>query len=207
MNFSDPKDIGFTSDYHLYHRNIINLSKRPFDSILEMNERIRDNHNAVFDNGSIIFNLGDALLLPKDMSGDSKFLKSVENLLRTFKGKIYYLPGNHERHLNLINTCWEILPQYQELTLGIGKKQQHIILCHYALRTWNRAHCKAWHLHGHSHGGLVNDYGERMQDYKYTLSMDVGVDTNNYKPYTFSDVKKFMSSKEFRSDNHLIKKI
>jgi hypothetical protein len=31
---------------------------------------------------------------------------------------------------------------------------QPIVLCHYAMRVWNRSHHGAWHLYGHSRGNL-----------------------------------------------------
>ncbi len=31
---------------------------------------------------------------------------------------------------------------------------QPIVICHYAMRVWNRSHHGAWHLYGHSHGNL-----------------------------------------------------
>ncbi len=190
--------IGFTSDWHGFHRNIIKYSNRPCNNVAEMNETIRDRHNSIFDKDDIIFNLGDALLLPrKDVD-----LNDAQNWLKTFNGKIYYLPGNHELHLNLIQKCWNVLPQLYEIVIQDNTEKQFIVLCHYALRTWSRAHYGSFHLHGHSHGSLMTDTGVNMRDYQHSTSLDVGVDTNNFYPYTYDDVKQYMANKTFGKIDH-----
>ena len=51
-------------------------------------------------------------------------------------------------------------------------------LCHYPLAIWDRMGDGACMLYGHSHGNYQN----------HGRSMDVGVDTNNFKPYLSEDV-------------------
>jgi len=200
--------IGFTSDAHGFHKNIIKYSNRPFKDVMEMNEVIRDRHNQMFDNDDIIFNLGDALLVPRkkgEKYTDPDLLSQAENWIKTFRGRIHYLPGNHESQLSLIRQYWKIMPQLCEVHFeddDAENGRQSIVLCHYALRTWNKAHHSSWHLYGHSHAGLKNDFGDLMQDYEFTLSMDVGVDTNNFYPYLYEDIKTRMSTKTFRATDH-----
>lgn len=163
--FQNTDNLWFTSDYHLYHDRILNSflsTNRSFKDTLEMNEAIRDNHNSVCDKDSIIFNLGDAILLPKDatVQEHEKYVEGLRSLLGTFKGTTYYIPGNHERDLKVLLEYWKLCPQLMEISCGKGADTQHIVLCHYALRTWNAAHYGTWHLHGHSHGGLTNDNGD-----------------------------------------------
>jgi len=205
----NPKiqQVGWTSDYHLFHKNIIKYSNRPFKNVLEMNEEIRDRHNKVFEKDAIVFNLGDALLIPRrdGKSNDTDYTRQAESLLSTFNGNVYYLPGNHENHMDLIRRHWRIMPQLYEVRIedeDTETLRQSIVMCHYALRTWNKAHHGAWHVYGHSHGGLMNDNGEMMQDNPHTLSMDVGVDSNDYYPFLYEDIKAHMATKIFRPTDH-----
>ena len=62
--------------------------------------------------------------------------------------------------------------------LGVGGYPQVIVLCHYALRVWDRAHYGSWHLYGHSHGQLPS----------LGLSLDVGVDCHGYRPLNLVEV-------------------
>ena len=61
------------------------------------------------------------------------------------------------------------------------------VLCHYAMRVWNRAHHGAWHLYGHSHG--------KLPEAPTTLSMDVGVDNHDFRPWHFDEINLLMTEK------------
>jgi calcineurin-like phosphoesterase family protein len=50
------------------------------------------------------------------------------------------------------------------------------------MRVWNLSHFNAWQLYGHSHGTLE----PRGKQY------DVGVDSNAFKPVSFTYLKKIM---------------
>ena len=61
---------------------------------------------------------------------------------------------------------------------------QLIVLCHYALRVWNRSNRGSSHLFGLSHG--------RLPQVANALSMDVGVDTHDFRPWHFDEIKALM---------------
>ena len=168
-----------------------------------MDEAILAKHNAVCDDDTIVFFLGDAAFPSKHSS--QRDYQVLQNFLNSFKGRIFYLAGNHEDAMRYMNLNWTVLPQLTEITVlddSAEKGRRNIVMCHYALRTWNKAHYGSWHLYGHSHGGLKNDFGNMMQDYEFTLSMDVGIDCNNYSPFTYEQVKDHMSKKTFRAVDH-----
>jgi len=56
--------------------------------------------------------------------------------------------------------------------LGDSQHPQVIVLCHYAMRAWDRSHYGSWHLYGHSHGTLPG----------YGLSFEVAVDCWDFRP-------------------------
>jgi calcineurin-like phosphoesterase family protein len=66
-------------------------------------------------------------------------------------------------------------------------KGQPIVLCHYAMRVWNRAHHGAWHLYGHSHG--------KLPEAPTSLSMYVGVDTHDFRPWHFDEINLLLTEK------------
>ena len=51
--------IHFTSDWHLYHTNILKYCDRPFKTIEEMHEVILHNWNRVVKKGDTVYVLGD----------------------------------------------------------------------------------------------------------------------------------------------------
>jgi calcineurin-like phosphoesterase family protein len=62
------------------------------------------------------------------------------------------------------------------------------------MKVWNKSHHGAWHLYGHSHGSLPDDIN--------SLSFDVGVDSHDYKPISYEEVKRIMKKKIFKPLDH-----
>ena len=59
-------------------------------------------------------------------------------------------------------------------------KDRTVVLCHYPMREWPGAWHGYWHLFGHVHG--------RLDKEPHGFSMDVGVDTNDFRPYTIEEI-------------------
>lgn len=81
----------------------------------------------------------------------------------------------------------------------INVNGQHIVLCHYAMRVWNKSHRGSWHLYGHSHNSLETEVWGR--------SMDVGVDSakvilGDYRPFSFDEISRILSKREFKGVDH-----
>lgn len=58
------------------------------------------------------------------------------------------------------------------------------VLSHYSLRSWTHAFRRVIHLFGHSHGRLP----------PYYRSFDVGVDNNNFFPFSFKQIMEKVAS-------------
>jgi calcineurin-like phosphoesterase family protein len=101
---------------------------------------------------------------------------------------LFIVWGNHDKPLRknrqLVAKRFRAAGDILKVNEGSG-----IILCHYALRTWDQSHRGRYHLYGHSHGSLPDD--ETM------LSFDVGVDCTNFFPLNFDEVKDRMASKKW----------
>lgn len=164
----------FTSDTHFGHAKIIDYNKRPFSNVEEMDETIINNYNSVVSSNDIVYHLGDFAF------------RDFYQYRKRLNGNIVLIKGNHDyarlkpRHYNMFKSVHDIL----ELKLN----GESIMLCHYAMRTWNKSHFNAWHCYGHSHGRLEGQ----------GKSCDVGVDANNYTPISFLQLKLIM---ENSSDN------
>lgn len=81
------RDIFVISDTHFFHENTIKYFKRPFDSVEEMNEVIRDNWNKVVKPGDKVYHLGDVFM------GDKEEFKKF---WPTLNGKKRLVVGNHD---------------------------------------------------------------------------------------------------------------
>jgi len=77
----------FTSDLHLGHARIIELSHRPFPHVDAMNDALIQNWNAVVGPGDVVYALGDIFMGPRE----NAFLRKRLN------GKIILVKGNHDK--------------------------------------------------------------------------------------------------------------
>lgn len=169
----------FTSDHHFYHYNIIKYTQRPFSSTEEMNEAMFQNWNAVIKPDDYVYHLGDFAFCDVYKACD---------LLDRLNGIKFLIEGNHDRKL-LKEKRFRDKFGWIDKMAGVEVNGQYIILCHYAMRVWDKSHHGSWQLFGHSHA--------KLPDLPDSLSMDVGVDTNDFKPYSFDDIKQIMSKKTF----------
>jgi len=177
----------FFSDPHFNHANIIKYCNRPFSSVEEMNTVIIDNINAVVGPGDILWCLGDWVFGRNKAENAKKFLERITC------GTVNLIWGNHDKKRDMRGLFNQEHDMYTVRVQDRGEKQS-IVLCHYAMRIWNKSHHGVWHLYGHSHGTLPDDPN--------SMSFDVGVDCHDYKPLSFDDIKKIMSQKQFQPIDH-----
>jgi len=165
----------FTSDTHFDHKNIIKYCNRPFQSIEEMNIAIVEKWNELVSSEDIVYHLGDFTF------GDIRHFSKWANQLN---GTIKILPGSHDHHwlkdfkpsekVQVIAPLVSIkIPEIKN-----GKYPQILVMCHYSMQVFDRSHYGSYHIFGHSHGKLKG----------IGRSMDIGVDTNNFYPYSIWDI-------------------
>lgn len=180
----------FTSDTHFGHANIIKYCNRPFSSVEEMDEQLITNWNSKVTPNDIIYHLGDFAFYPPE---------KITDLLDRLNGTKVFIPGNHDKNLVKAITNTPKLDRFLdnpllEVTLTSDDEKIKFVLCHYAMRVWNGSHWGSIHLYGHSHGSLQEDIESR--------SMDVGVDTNNYTPYSLEDILAYMYKRSAHKVDH-----
>jgi len=159
----------FSADTHFFHKNIIRFCNRPFNNVNEMNSVLVQCWNKVVDKNDIIYFLGDFSF------GSVSATRQIRSQLN---GEILFIRGSHDKQAI---KAFGDMPYIREINID----GQLIVLCHYAMRTWHASHWNSYHLYSHSHGGLKGE----------GKSMDVGVDTNNYYPYSFAEIKEIMAHK------------
>jgi calcineurin-like phosphoesterase family protein len=158
--------IWFTADTHFNHANIIKYCNRPFKTVEEMDETIIAIWNRLIGKDDFVYHLGDFSM------GDPRKYYSRLN------GKVFIVPGSHDRDLRKLPKE-NILPPLTTIETG----GHIIVLCHYAMRSWDRSHYATWHLYGHHHGQLPSQ----------GLSFDVGMDCWAFSPISLERVEKQMA--------------
>jgi calcineurin-like phosphoesterase family protein len=165
----------FTADFHLGHANIIRYCGRPFRTVEEMDQAILECLNAWVKANDILYFLGDFCI--------GNQARIVEYRRRIRCKKIFAVPGNHDKQARKLKEEFSWLDNLAEVSIN----GQPIVLCHFALRVWNRSNHGSWHLYGHSHGRLV--------EVPRSLSMDVGVDTHDLRPWHFDEIADIVKKK------------
>lgn len=165
----------FTADFHLGHANIIRYCNRPFATVEEMDQAIVEWLNASVKRDDVLYFLGDFC-----MGGQQKIFAYRR---RIHCKKIFAVPGHHDKQARKLKEEFSWLDNLAEVSIH----GQSIVLCHYALRAWNRSNRGSWHLYGHSHG--------RLPEAPNSFSMDVGVDTHNFRPWHYDEIAHIMTKK------------
>lgn len=189
------QNIFFTSDLHFFHSRVIEYDGRPFLDVEHMNEVLVDNWNRVVGSGDIVFYLGDL-----SFQKPSKTKEVVDKL----NGKIHYVLGNHDKEKDIKSLGrFESISDYINLSVldeENPRKWQEIMMSHYPILSWDKAHYGSWMLHGHSHGNLMKD--DKWSWYYEKRVLDVGVNIHGYEPLSFSQIKGMMSEKMVGGVDH-----
>ena len=158
----------FTADTHFGHAGALALYRRPFSSVAQMNQVMVERWNRTAGPDDEVWHLGDFALrmAPDDAAA----------LLRALHGRKHLVTGNNDPPAIAALPDWASVQPFIEL-VAEGRR---LVLCHYALRTWNGMAKGALNLHGHSHGRL------RPQTRQY----DVGVDARDFRPVTLQELRR-----------------
>ena len=157
--------IWFTADTHFGHERTLNLSKRPFTNVMEMNNVLIENWNTNVAKEDTVYHLGDF--------GDYE-------VSRKLNGNIHLLVGNYERNdIQKKSTTIEKLQDYfysvvTKDKLKIDLYDNSFNLVHEPSNMVNNE----FNLFGHIH---------KLQMVKRT-GLNVGVDCHNYSPIELETV-------------------
>ena len=163
----------FTSDEHLGHANVIRFNNRPFSSVEEMDEELIRRFNEKVSNtfNNITIHCGD-------FSFNRDYNNTMKKYIERLNGQHVFLRGSHDYWMRKVsrkfNEIWE------KNINGV-----YVVACHYPFFYWPRSHYGSWHLYGHCHNHFI----------LHGKSLDVGVDGNDYYPYSFDEITDSMNSK------------
>jgi calcineurin-like phosphoesterase family protein len=185
-----------TADLHLNHTNIIKYCGRPFSSVEDMNRTILDNWYSTISEEDTVYILGDFWWNPrKEYPLYQEFFTDM-GYPGSPPGKKILIRGNHDKAID--EWLFDMVYDLYTISIDIGEGYPvPLVMSHYAMRVWDCSHYGSFHLFGHSHGTL-DGYGR---------SIDVGVDTNEFKPYLLTDVVERLLDIDYRLTHGVGKEI
>ena len=166
----------YIADPHFGHENILNMCRRPFGSIEDMNEALIATWNGRVTGNDTVFILGDLFFRCDD----------PESILTRLKGKKRLIVGNHDSswmdRVDLSRYFVSVDP-YLEITDG----SRLLTLCHYPLLTWkHKLRQNSFMIHGHIHNDTTSDFFPLLAIRERALN--AGVDINGFRPVTFGEL-------------------
>ncbi len=103
----NKRNVWFTSDYHLFHSNIIKYCNRPYTNCFSMNKDIIDTINKRVHQDDLLFNLGDI---------GFNSVKYITDELSKINCDQIFVSGNHDRK-SLINALIEKYIVFEKQTI------------------------------------------------------------------------------------------
>ena len=191
----DPNNSFFTADTHFGHDELYGHKgmRKEFKNSDEGDAHMIDKWNEVVPPGGAVIHVGDFTFGRAGKRG-LDYWKEISSQLN---GTIILILGNHDdclkvpEILSLPKFVWAGVRRRLTVIDPTGNVQrknqpsyQEIVVDHFPLRVWDKKRYGSWHLHGHMHNSIP----------PFDLSFDVGVDTNDFKPYTYAQVKAKMAS-------------
>jgi len=115
----------FTGDTHFADPRVLRIDRRPFPDMASHDAALIDNWNVVVGQDDDVWHLGDFMSVK---GGD------CADLLGKLNGRKHLIVGNNDPETTTGSRGWESVQHYAEIREG----GHHLILCHYAFRTWNQ---------------------------------------------------------------------
>lgn len=190
----------FTSDTHYGHGNIMRYCQRPFfvhnwekeklakeekfkvslESIANMNEELVRRINEKVRPQDVLFHLGD-------------FAWHGLDTCREFSEKIicknrHLIWGNHDDA-----GMEEFFTSDYDQALVLLPSGAKMHMNHYPHDSWEASHRGVWHLYGHVHG-VSNSRRSKVPE--WALSLDVGVDSNNFYPWSEKELAAYFKNQQ-----------
>lgn len=225
------RNVFFTSDFHLFHQNVLRFDNRPFSDIHEMHTVLEENWNSVVGPDDIVVYMGDLAFARRE---DKAW---VEGMMYRLNGTIHYVMGNHDKLEDVkrigkfasVNDYLEVRIKTNQVdsTTGFDKPIETLFCCmHYPILEWNKKHHGAWLLHGHCHMNLFNndkEWFDKISDFSKHIPkdeldeftklvrqryyyrgrvFDVGCMGWDYKPVSYIDILEIGKAKEYGPEDH-----
>ena len=190
----------YISDMHFFHKNVTkegnNFDNRPFESLSEMHQYMKEKWNSKITNGDTVYILGDIA-----MRGTNEELIA---LVAQLKGKKFLIKGNHDDVSDMrYKNIFQEICDYKEITDYVNNDAYKLVLSHYPILMWNGQHRGTIHLYGHTHNTYEDTFyqeclrtlnlenlqrSERCYDITRAYNVGCMMPYMNYEPRTLKEI-------------------
>ena len=185
----------FSSDWHLGHNSILVVGQRPFKTVEEMGEALLENTTSLTKKGDILYMLGDVCWKTDAALPILRGLKKHGLDLRLIE-------GNHDHRLNATSKKMYFNQVYNGLHV-LHEGSVRVSLSHFPMVSWDRSFADNWQLYGHLH--TKSQEMPFVEDILKGKALNVNVEFNNYKPWSWDEVEAYMSSRPSNRDTDIFR--
>ena len=169
----------FASDLHFGHKNIVDLCKRPFVDVDEMDAVLIERWNRKVKKNDIVYLIGDVVW-------DKK---KVAYYMEQLSGKKILVAGNHDSTWIKREECQKYFEEIV-LYLEVHLNGHPITMCHYPMLEWRSSREESkrklgYLIHGHIHNRIADEYRQLFLQFN---ALNAGVDVNDFAPVTFDEL-------------------
>ena len=164
LSVSSASKYYFIGDTHFDHKNIIKYCHRPFSSVAEMNEVIKDNWNSTVGDADTVYFLGDWSF--------GRGARPADYWMRQLKGHIVSIKGSHDREVSSI--------RFERARVLRVDDHSFLLIHNPEDRNTN---WQGWVIHGHVHNNNMDKYPFINGKQK---TINVSPELINYKPVSLS---------------------
>jgi calcineurin-like phosphoesterase family protein len=187
-------NVFFTSDFHLFHNNVLRFDNRPFKDVHEMHIAIEERWNEVVGPHDVVIYLGDLSFARRE---DKQY---VEDMLNRLNGTMHFVLGNHDKYDEIKRMPrFSSVQDYLEVRIShfddSGSRVETMFCCmHYPIYSWNKAHHGSYMVHGHSHMSLSEG-----EFHKNRRIIDVGIMGYNYAPISYLEIINLLKDRDYKT--------
>ncbi|MCL2283258.1 MAG: hypothetical protein FWC26_08075 [Fibromonadales bacterium] len=162
LTISQTRPLWVTSDWHLFHENILKHDKRPFSTVEEMNQKIFENLS-IIQAGSILLYGGDFVWGKKEMKYN--FACEAKKKIEDMGIEVKFFRGNHDNSLAKYGFVFEnnavdegVIIEYGDLKFFFVHKLTINSVVKYSQKGIH------YFFHGHNHGNKHRDEEKELYD-------------------------------------------
>lgn len=204
------RNIYFTADFHVGHKNILSFTNRPFKDINHMNEGLIKRYNSTVREEDVCYFLGDM-----GLGVGSELFKTINRLNGT---KILILGNHDKKQQSMMNSGFDAVMHGCRMVIagemvtmthcplrGVKREDTRGMRGSTGLENWHREkdhddfsieNSGQFHLHGHLHAP-----NSGKSEVKLGRQWDVGVDGNNMAPVSISQIEAWIVKVKREEEN------
>ena len=167
--------IYYISDLHFGHAKVIEMDRRPFSGIEEMDEALIRLWNERVSEQDEVYILGDFAYRNGYAAGW---------YLSRLNGQKHLVIGNHDRHTLRDESAMRCFLSVEKMT-HVVDQGRNVSLCHFPIAEWNGKRHGGYHVFGHLHGRRDEVY-QFMS--RYDRALNAGCMINGYRPVTLDEL-------------------